>query len=361
MSFQAVPEIQSSSPTTAFAQAKRVDWADAAKGLGMILVVFGHIPLFGMPKTVEFIYLFHLPLFFLLAGLFQERSQQEGEFMGFLRHKCRLRLSPYFSFCAVSLATFLWLTARLWPPVDIQHSVSSVVWSMVAGRPEINVALWFFPGLFCAELLAYPFLRFNRWAGIAAAVTLAAVLSLPWVDLSHIPGFFKAGVGLVALPLLLLGHHLREGLHALVRQKPAVLLTLALVALAITYGLGPAVGRVNMMSGTYRQLALFYVCGLSGSLSVICLAGLLRRVRLLRAIGAASAVIFPLHLLFRPFITVDVEMLLDQPCEMISSSVALGLVYLVLMIGFPLGIMQLANALANRWLRLNLKPALATA
>jgi fucose 4-O-acetylase-like acetyltransferase len=66
-------------------QTGRLDWVDAARGVGIVLVVFGHVwrglweadifqnaPLF---RAVDNgIYLFHMPLFFLLSGLFFERS-----------------------------------------------------------------------------------------------------------------------------------------------------------------------------------------------------------------------------------------------------------------------------------------------
>ena len=46
---------------------------DIAKGLGICLVVLGHLSdYFGanMPRVYSFIYLFHVPLFFFLSGLF---------------------------------------------------------------------------------------------------------------------------------------------------------------------------------------------------------------------------------------------------------------------------------------------------
>lgn len=60
---------------------KRLDWIDKAKGIGIILVVYGHvargifnagIPMneksFGIIDSV--IYSFHMPLFFFLSGFF---------------------------------------------------------------------------------------------------------------------------------------------------------------------------------------------------------------------------------------------------------------------------------------------------
>lgn len=63
----------------------RIDWVDTAKGIGIFLVVFGHtlrgltsrsiLPGTPQVETLDrWIYSFHMPLFFLLAGLFAARS-----------------------------------------------------------------------------------------------------------------------------------------------------------------------------------------------------------------------------------------------------------------------------------------------
>ena len=57
----------------------RKDWVDIARGIGIILVVYGHalrghFPLPHRPSWASsqdaIIYSFHMPLFFVLAGLF---------------------------------------------------------------------------------------------------------------------------------------------------------------------------------------------------------------------------------------------------------------------------------------------------
>jgi glycosyltransferase involved in cell wall biosynthesis/fucose 4-O-acetylase-like acetyltransferase len=66
----------------------RVDWVDYAKGIGIFLVVLGHtmygmmrasIPLpAGSSYALDWMYLFHMPLFFFLSGLFVLPSLQKG-------------------------------------------------------------------------------------------------------------------------------------------------------------------------------------------------------------------------------------------------------------------------------------------
>lgn len=87
--------------------AERVAWLDAAKGLGIVLVVFGHV-LRGVasagivPVTSpafqwsDFsVYTFHMPLFFVLAGWTVQYSLGKGK-LGFLRSKIPTVVYPYF-------------------------------------------------------------------------------------------------------------------------------------------------------------------------------------------------------------------------------------------------------------------------
>lgn len=56
---------------------KRIEWIDIAKGIGITLVSFGHLRngdgqsvwLPALDSLIAAIYLFHMPLFFLLGGM----------------------------------------------------------------------------------------------------------------------------------------------------------------------------------------------------------------------------------------------------------------------------------------------------
>jgi fucose 4-O-acetylase-like acetyltransferase len=84
----------------------RIEWVDSAKGIGIFLVVFGH-SLGGMIDSgmldriggsafiVRCIYVFHMPLFFFLAGMFVPRSAQRP-FHDYLLNKASVIAYPYF-------------------------------------------------------------------------------------------------------------------------------------------------------------------------------------------------------------------------------------------------------------------------
>src|ERR1700733_4806201 len=87
-------------------QKDRVEWADFAKGLGIFLVVLGHalggliqsgvLPAHsGFSFAIDYIYSFHMPLFFFLAGLFV-RSSARRPFRSYLANKISVIAYPYF-------------------------------------------------------------------------------------------------------------------------------------------------------------------------------------------------------------------------------------------------------------------------
>lgn len=84
----------------------RESWVDYAKGIGIILVVFGHVNrgLYssgiylseGIYKTIDnFIYSFHMPLFFFLSGLFFLQSINRRGRKDFIISKIDTIVYPY--------------------------------------------------------------------------------------------------------------------------------------------------------------------------------------------------------------------------------------------------------------------------
>jgi fucose 4-O-acetylase-like acetyltransferase len=82
----------------------RIQWTDYAKGLGIFLVVLGHTlrslvnsSILNIPENNvidRWIYAFHMPLFFLLSGLFIERSLSKP-LKSFIIDKLKVIAYPY--------------------------------------------------------------------------------------------------------------------------------------------------------------------------------------------------------------------------------------------------------------------------
>jgi len=95
-------------------QTSHLSWVDTAKGLGIVLVVVGHtlrglIDANLMTWTAsthfidDWIYAFHMPLFFFISGLFLVRSVR-ASFKTFASNKLRTIAYPYFVWSAITMA-----------------------------------------------------------------------------------------------------------------------------------------------------------------------------------------------------------------------------------------------------------------
>lgn len=94
---------------TTVAPSQRIHWIDIAKGIGIILVSFGHIRngdgqsvwLPALDTPINIIYLFHMPLFFFLGGLTVSSRRQ---FPDFLKVKAKTLLIPYYLYSLYFIA-----------------------------------------------------------------------------------------------------------------------------------------------------------------------------------------------------------------------------------------------------------------
>ena len=135
---------------------------DIAKGIAIILVIVGHGHCIS-PLTLSFIYSFHMPLFFIIAGVFyHERGIKES-----LRMDFRRLMIPYFVFAALAAMKFSvskgilqgdiqavidCITAMCWMSATDHHSL------LFSDIPTVGI-IWFLPTLFVCKNLYNILLR----------------------------------------------------------------------------------------------------------------------------------------------------------------------------------------------------------
>lgn len=106
----------------------RVSWPDTARGLGIVLVVYGHvargltsagiIPADGPWAVSDFaLYTFHMPAFFFLAGLNVQHSLRRGK-ADFLRSKAQTVVYPYVLWSLIQGGVLILLASVVNTPPD---------------------------------------------------------------------------------------------------------------------------------------------------------------------------------------------------------------------------------------------------
>jgi acyltransferase len=137
----------------------RVHWVDTAKAIGIALVFYGHlIEAYAYPwttttiafKQFKFIYSFHVPLFFYMAGFFWKKKT--ATITQEVKRLLLLRITAVILFSLLLLPFwFLWAQndeARL---LILKHNIVSYIW----GLPGLNWLTWFLVCLFVVELIAF--------------------------------------------------------------------------------------------------------------------------------------------------------------------------------------------------------------
>ena len=146
---------------------KRIEYIDIAKGIGILLVVFGHVVFGGyyeMPHAQAFsnsIYSFHMPLFFIISGLCIKESKILDKLT--VKKMTNAYLIPYVVWTVIYLLLF-----RVSGMVRGKESIFSFNNGLFAHAISIcGIApLWFLLALFIAEILTIwlkPLLK--NWGG----------------------------------------------------------------------------------------------------------------------------------------------------------------------------------------------------
>lgn len=138
----------------------RIRTIDVARFYGMVLVYYGHIVEQVMytgsaeaAAQYKFIYSFHMPLFFLLAGTVVADKKLSLPFSQFFKRTLALRLVPYVFFSILMAIASLFISG--WFPLGALTDSGAYLKSFVAtltGFPAFCIPLWFMALLISVEL-----------------------------------------------------------------------------------------------------------------------------------------------------------------------------------------------------------------
>lgn len=267
------------------------DFVTIAKGFAIACVVLGHFTPSYMPLVYqhlkESVYLFHMPLFMLLAGFLFYNSVEKGPLaiLPFIRKKFLRLMVPYFflSFCIAALNGCLQRFIPVKKPVDAMY-LYRIFYENVGGSATF---LWFLYTLFIIFVLAAVVMRLPK--GRYIFLILACILY--FVPLPSV--FYLNSVGAFSLYFV-------AGifLYTFISRRTFLSWRLAIVS-ALLFLLAYS-GRLFITDTSFKVL-MTLLCGLSACLFILCVSDYLahkpfRSVRLLKTMGRYSSYIYLLHM-----------------------------------------------------------------
>lgn len=142
---------------------RRITALDIARLFGMVLVYYGHaieqVMYLGNETAAlqyKFIYSFHMPFFFLVAGYVAKPEKLELKAPAFFKRLAASRLVPYFFFSLVFLGLSLVIpgTFVLSDLTSLQGYMAGIARTLL-GIPVYNIPMWFLASLVSVEVLHY--------------------------------------------------------------------------------------------------------------------------------------------------------------------------------------------------------------
>jgi fucose 4-O-acetylase-like acetyltransferase len=168
-------------PTEPLTVPARSTLIDIVKGFAILLVVYGHTAQglihrnwwTGRSSVISdtFVYSFHMPAFFFVAGLFLSGSLERRGPVKFVADKCKTILYPYILWVVVS--------AFLEPLIgQFKMSTAAFDWKKFLLLLVSGDASWFLPVLFVCQLVALVTWKLPSWLRLAIALVAAALMPL---------------------------------------------------------------------------------------------------------------------------------------------------------------------------------------
>lgn len=270
----------------------RLVWLDVARGAGIVMVVAGHS--FNDPAIRSPIFLFHMPLFFMLAGF-----TMKGEPIGaMLAKRVPSLLVPYACWFVVVTLVDIALGSIFGHPAALNWAapLGALETALYGGQllKGSYAVFWFITCLFLAQmafgwlLLHVPRLIDWRWV-----VAMATCLALTYLAHRFSPSPWNAAIAPAAMIFLYAGQAFR---HYGTRTNLWVDLAIAALALAALFFADP----LDMKYAKFGTPGLSLIGALALSYTFVRLMQLVARVPYLTGalawVGGASLTVMFLHM-----------------------------------------------------------------
>lgn len=334
---------------------RRNDLVDIAKGIGILLVVFGHVFISGsmLPFRI-FIYSFHMPLFFYIGGLLFNANES---FYLFLVKKIKSLLLPYFvvSIISYGIYSFGYIFVVKWlGKYNIPHfepgllvPLQGILFSkMLNGYMNFNMPLWFLTSYF-VSLLLYKIVTFfvkNKLVQTLIVLFLSFIsyklfskdLFLPWsIDTSLVSLVF-VHLGVLSKDIILNNrYNIISILSANKRFYFYIIFSLMIsIVLFVSSNFN---GLVVMGENLYGNYILFVINAFLGVIFVFLLASICHNKYLL-FVGMVSFYILAIHNIIIYSLKAFLLVFFKYSMDFINSDIWIGITVLILtlIIMFPL-------------------------
>lgn len=228
---------------------RRIIWIDMAKVFAIMLMLLGHLHI---PIEIKnYIYSFHMPLFFLISGVLYKRNKFKAEF----RKGVKRLIIP---FLLMNLILFVYAVIVGNVPLNIETLKRYSMGLLLTENSKYILAAgatWFFIALFVIKLISSLLLVLSY----RMSLFISFVLSVTIVILSHfnIDIWLAVDSALLALPFFIVGYIAKSFVMDTDGSKLVYLIG-GVIAMSVLYFLSRWSGRVDTSYCELGKYPIFY-------------------------------------------------------------------------------------------------------
>jgi len=239
---------------------KRIAWLDQLKGFGIILMVYGH----NFPILEEYIYSFHMPLFFIIAGIFHPKNINVST----IKKRVRQILLPYFLWSFILFGFWLFIGRKFGESANLDLSITKNFIGIFFAQGDINymnwgIPMWFLPTIFLTFLLFGLILKIKNKFLHYSVLIMSIVLGFLIANFSEVYLFWSLDVALVSLFFYSFGFYAKDFIKSNKKKDVFSLLILGVIHLAVSLFL---MQKIDMYRSTYGNEILFLLNSIVGFL-----------------------------------------------------------------------------------------------
>jgi fucose 4-O-acetylase-like acetyltransferase len=273
---------------------------DRARGIGMLLVIYGHIFRYG-GVPFSFIFSFHMPLFFVISGMLISKTRIESSYSEWAKHIVKRYLPPLVFFSILGGI----VNAVFFKTPDFRQMCKDFILHMSSDE-LLTGAIWFLSMLGFVMLLMPLLIKLQKkvnWGGHFYAVVITTLSLLAYL-LSKIPYTLPFLIKTIPIALLFvyIGYTFKSTLLELAnstKAKRAVLYTFPLFVVLVFLN-----RTVNLAIPVYNDFLVYMFCALYGTLMTMQISTY-KLPRFIDYLGEHSLIVFSLHAIWiTAFVTI---------------------------------------------------------
>lgn len=327
----------------------RVQWVDYAKAFGIFLVVLGHA---GFPESIRsVIYVFHIPLFFFLSGIFF-KADKYTNYNVFLKKRFKQLVVPYLFFNTVTYLFWVVIGRHFGKDALLTFNPLHPLLGIFYGTPtnhflEHNAPMWFLACLFITENLYFLIFRRIKDRFKIIGLIFFAVVGFFDYRFNHFFRFpWGLNVSLVAIVFYGLGSIFSYKLQSEESKGKSKLYAIALICSILVLVVAYFNGKIEVSMHEYGNYLLFWIGSLAGIGFVISVMKLLQRYCLklsfIEFIGKNTLIILGFHLIAGTFIKAIAVYVFNQEISIFDNQLV-ELLYSILSITLLVPVIFILN------------------